>query len=117
MKGKRQTYTAAELAWIKDNRTLSRRELHAAFCETFNRTDISLDNIKALCTRKGWKTGRTGCFASGIVPANKGRKMPFNSNSARTQFKKGQLPHNTKYLGHERISKDGYVEISIDETN
>jgi hypothetical protein len=27
----------------------------------------------------------------------------------------GQLPHNTQYLGHERVSKDGYVEVSIDE--
>lgn len=43
--------------------------------------------------------------------------MPFNANSARTQFKKGQLPANTKPLGHERFSKDGYVEISIDEIN
>jgi hypothetical protein len=117
MKGKRHTYTAAEMAWIKDNCALPRRELHAAFCIKFDRSDISLDNIKALCTRNGWKTGRTGCFSPGSVPANRGKKMPYNPNSARTQFKKGQLPHNTKYLGHERVSRDGYVEISIDEKN
>lgn len=28
-------------------------------------------------------------------------------------FKKGNLPHNTKYNGHERISKDGYIEVRI----
>jgi len=43
--------------------------------------------------------------------------MPFNANCARTQFKKGGLPHNTKYLGHERVSVDGYIEISVAETN
>ena len=43
--------------------------------------------------------------------------MPFNANSARTQFKKGQRPHNTKYLGHEHITTDGCVEISVAEKN
>lgn len=43
--------------------------------------------------------------------------MPYNANSARTQFHKGHLPHNTKYLGHERLTKDGYIEISVAERN
>lgn len=29
------------------------------------------------------------------------------------QFKKGNLPHNTKYNGHERITVDGYIEVRI----
>lgn len=33
------------------------------------------------------------------------------------QFKKGTLPHNTKYNGHERITKDGYVEIRLSRGN
>jgi hypothetical protein len=28
-------------------------------------------------------------------------------------FDKGHLPHNTNYNGHERITKDGYIEIRI----
>ncbi len=43
--------------------------------------------------------------------------MPYNANRARTQFKTGNIPHNTKYLGHERISKDGYIEVSVDKRN
>lgn len=116
-KGTYITYTPAQLAFIKRNRKKSRRELHAAFVKRFRRRDVTLDHLKALCTRKGWKTGRTGCFEKGIVPWNTGKKMPYNANSARTRFKKGGLPPNTKYLGHERVSKDGYVEISIKETN
>lgn len=30
-----------------------------------------------------------------------------------TRFKKGSIPHNTKYNGHQRITKDGYIEIRV----
>jgi hypothetical protein len=33
------------------------------------------------------------------------------------QFKKGRLPHNTKYNGYERITKDGYIEIRLSKGN
>lgn len=93
MKGRDIPYSPKELAWIKRHGTLPRREAHARFCERFNRRDISFQNFTALCIRKHWRTGRTG------------------------QFPNGHLPHNTKWLGHERLSKEGYVELSIAETN
>ncbi len=110
-------YSAEELAWIERHKTMIRREAYAAFCEQFGRRDLSFENYHALCKRKGWHTGRTGRLEPGNVPANKGQKMPFNANCAKTQFKKGQLPHNTKYVGHERVNIEGYVEISIDQAN
>jgi len=110
-------YSVQELTWIEARKELPRRDLHAKFTARFNRTDVSHDHLKSLCKRNGWLTGRTGCYEPGSVPANKGKKMPFNANCARTQFKKGQMPHNTKYLGHEHVTKDGYVEISVAETN
>jgi hypothetical protein len=115
--GKAITYSEEELAYIQRNCRLPRAELWSNFCKIFNRTDVGFVNFKALCTRKGWKTGRTGCFEKGITSHNKGKKMAYNANSARTQFKKGQMPHNTHYIGHERISKDGYIEVCIDEKN
>ena len=33
----------------------------------------------------------------------------------RTSFKKGNTPHNHKPLWSERVSKDGYIEISVPE--
>lgn len=122
MKGRQIPYSANELAWIKARAKRNRRETHAAFCEQFGRPDVSLKNFNALCKRNGWFTGRTGHFVKGQEPANKGKKMPpgvggNHPNARRTQFKKGQLPHNTKYLGHERLTVDGYVEISVDEVN
>lgn len=110
-------YSEQELAWIKKNSKRVRRRAHAEFCHIFERTEVSLSNFNSLCKRMGWMTGRTGHYKRGSTPANKGKTMPYNENSARTRFKKGRTPHNTKYLGHERISRDGYVEISIDETN
>lgn len=111
-------YSETELLFIQKNREMPRRSLRDLFAKKFSRDDVTIDNIKSLCTRNGWKTGRDGRFSSGQESWNKGKKMPFNPNSAKTQFKKGQLPHNTKFEGHERISpKDGYVLISIKQEN
>ena len=117
MKGRWVTYSEAELAWIKACSDLPRAELHQLFVQVFNRPDIEVDHLKSLCQRRGWKTGRTGCFAKGQTPVNKGKPMPYHPNSAATRFKKGRLPHNTNHIGHERLSKDGYVEISVAEVN
>lgn len=122
MKGRRIVYSAEELAWLEVNRRLVISDYHRRFVEEFGRHDVTLVNLNSLRKRKGWLTGRTGHFPKGSVPHNKGKKCPEGTggrhpNARRTQFKKGQLPHNANYLGHERVSRDGYVEISIDETN
>lgn len=118
MKGQAITYSGAELAWIEANAQRPRREAHTEFQTRFSRPDVSLSNFKALCKRKGWMTGRSGQFKAGQEAHNKGKKMPFNPNSAKTQFKKGRLPHNYRGPGHERIdSKDGYVIMIVAEKN
>jgi hypothetical protein len=119
MKGRQIIYSARELGFIERRRTMNRRELHAKFVAKFTRPDVSLIHLNSLCKRKGWFTGRTGQIVKGSVPHNKGKPHPAarHPNAAKNHFKKGNLPHNTNYLGHERVSKDGYVEISIDETN
>jgi hypothetical protein len=117
MKGDWIKYTARQLAWIKRHRKMPRRALHAAFARKFRRRNVAFNNLKALCTRKGWRTGRDGCFEKGHVPANKGKEMPYNANSARTRFKKGsrngRAKQNYKPIGSERLSKDGYLERKI----
>jgi len=117
MKGSPIAYSSDELAWVFQHRSMMRREAHARFVAVFARPDVSLANYHALCKRNGWLTGRTGRYGKGDVPMNKGKKMPYNPNSAKTQFKKGQAPHNQNFIGHERVSKDGYVEISVAENN
>lgn len=117
MKSRWIHYSTAELDWLQQRSTMPRRQLHTAFASKFSRDDVSVANIKSLCTRNSWTTGRTGQFEPGQTPPNKGKKMPFNANSARTQFKKGHRGGKASQLykpvGTERHSKDGYVERKI----
>lgn len=118
MKGRPIAYQQSELDWVKARREMPRREMHVLFCAQFGRDDVSQANLTSLCKRKGWLTGRTGCFSKGQTPANKGKKMPYNPNSAATRFKKGQRPHTFRGAGHERIDKkEGYVVMIVDEPN
>lgn len=58
-------------------------------------------------------------FQKGAVPMNKGKKQhEFMSpeaieKSKATRFQKGITPHNANYDGHERVTKDGYIEIRV----
>lgn len=121
-KGRRRKFSAAEMSWLRDNATLSIQDYFRAFCAEFGRGDVTVTGLHQLRKREGFRTGRTGRFEKGVVPVNKGMTCPEgvggrHPNAQRTQFKKGNQPHNTKFLGHERVSKDGYVEISVAETN
>lgn len=50
---------------------------------------------------------------------NKGKKQKdymsaeMIEKTAKTRFKKGQDPYNTVAVGHERISRDGYLEVKV----
>lgn len=118
MKGRQLKYGAAELAWLKRHKTLTRRELHARFVKRFGRDDVTLENIKALCSRRKWLTGRDGRIEKGATPPNKGKKNPPGSmhpNAIATRFKKGSRPPNLKGPGHEYVcKKDGYVYLVVE---
>ncbi len=117
MKGRRIEWTADELAWIEANRQLARQEIYTGFCKRFGRTDVSPGALAGLCRRRGWLTGRTGRFPKGHSPANKGKKMPFNTNSAAHRFKPGNRSGMAnrlyKPVGTERVTQEGYVERKI----
>lgn len=117
MKGRPISYSEAELLWIEGHRDWPRAKAHAAFVERFNRHDVVFDNFKALCTRRGWKTGRSGRFEKGQAAHNKGKPMPYHPNSAATRFKKGnrtgRANENWKPIGTERLTEDGYVERKV----
>lgn len=56
MRGRRITYSPAELALIESLAKLPREVIHAEFFAVFGRHDVTVDHIKSLCTRKGWNT-------------------------------------------------------------
>ena len=117
MRGVRIEWTAAELAWVRLNCTRPRREIYDGFCRKFGRTDVSPGALAGLCKRRGWLTGRTGRFSKGHVPANQGKKMPYNAASAAHRFRPGNRSGTAarlwKPVGTERTTDEGYIERKI----
>lgn len=60
--------------------------------------------------RPGDGRGVAGRFQLGHVTWNKGQQHPSTGRAVETQFRAGQLPHNTLPVGSYRVSKDGYLE-------
>lgn len=82
------------------------------FNEKF-KTNVSLTAMKSYKSNHKLSSGLTGYFEKGHIPINKGTKGMFNVGGNRTSFKKGQLPTNTCQLGEERLLKDGYVWVKV----
>lgn len=122
MKGRSIPYSDAEMAWLEANRLLPISDYAAGFCAIFGRHDVTAAHLHALRKRKGWKTGRTGCFAKGQEPTNKGKPCPpgvggRHPNARRTQFtageRRGVAVKLYKPIGTERLSKEGYRQRKI----
>lgn len=61
--------------------------------------------------------GRNHQFKKGQIPPNKGKKQSEYMSAEAivrasvSRFEEGHTPSNTKPIGHERVTKDGYVEV------
>lgn len=124
MKGRAIPYSAEEMAWLENNRLFPISEYHAGFAAQFGRDDVSAVNLHSLRKRKGWKTGRTGCFEKGQDPHNKGVPCAPGTggrhpNARATQFQKGQrtgiAQKHYKPIGYERVRVDGYRERKVND--
>lgn len=105
-------FTPYQIAWLKDNRyELNNVKLVAQFNRTFSLNLIS-DQIIQACKRRRFQHKYIG-YQKGHVPWNAGLKGVNGSSS--TTFKKGNPNHNTRPVGSERITKDGYWEIKVAE--
>ena len=95
-------------------------ETAKAFYEKFGVT-LTRSQIKNFCNHFNVRSGITnaGCFKKGLIPHNKGKKMPAETYQKvkGTMFKKGNIPKNHREVGSERITVDGYVEIKVAEPN
>lgn len=116
MKNKHHQYTEEQLRFLELEAAMPRRELTAAFNARFG-TDVSVSAIKGACKRHGFMTGRTGCFAAGHQTWNAGMKgWQAGGRSAETRFGKDHKPHNWQPIGHERLTKEGYLQRKVTDT-
>lgn len=115
--GKSRVFSQDEMDWLRANASLPIKDTGAAFRAAFPGRDITDAQVTAFRKNHKLRTGRTGRFEKGQPSHNKGKKGFYAHGCEKGWFKKGGEPHNTKHLGYERVNKDGYVEISVDEPN
>lgn len=105
---------------IANNYMTPAKELANMFNKEFD-TNITAVNIKTFRGNNHLNSGLTGRFEKGHIPDNKGKKWndymseKAQEKSRRTTFKKGNIPHNHKPIGYERINVDGYIEVKTKE--
>lgn len=107
-------YNAEENKFLIDNvKGITLKELTEKFNNKFN-LNLSESAIANRKTKLGLTSGIVGGqFKKGNVPFNKGTKGLMKPN--KTSFKKGNVPANRRPIGSERKTKDGYIEIKIND--
>lgn len=115
-KGKAQhKYTPEQIEFIRENiKNMIWKELTIKFNETYG-TNLSYKALAATGKRYKIQTGRTGQFPKGLTPWNKGMKGLSFPGMEATQFKPGNVPHTWVPIGSERITKDGYIQVKIQD--
>lgn len=102
---------------------ISLKELTKQFNKKFNLnlSESAIANKKHKLNLSSGIVG--GQFQKGQNAWNKGKEWKEymskkgQINSLKTTFKKGNIPHNHRAVGSERITKNGYIEIKIKEPN
>lgn len=112
---KNNKYTKTQFGFLKKYHKLPRQELTNMFNDKFN-LNISKKAIAGVCKRKGWLRDKEHWhYQKGNIPQNKGTKGLMKANC--TSFKQGNISHNKRAIGSERVTKDGYIEIKVGEPN
>lgn len=93
---------------------ISAQELTDRFNFHF-RTSITVSMMKAYKKNHKLRSGLVTRFSKGNVPVIKGTKGIYNVGGNKTSFKQGQLPPNTDPIGTEKVLKDGYIWVKIND--
>ena len=119
-------YSDEEKAFLKASvKGRSYKEITEMFNRRFNLSLLE-SSVMSTCYRYGYKNGldtriyegnKSTQFKPGHIPFNKGKKGEYAKGSEKTWFKNGNLPKNYKPVGSERITRDGYMEIKIEDPN
>lgn len=81
--------------------------------------ELKVSQIESCKRNHNIKSGIDSKFKKGNIPANKGKKGSMSPEQYKkckaTMFKKGSIPANARAIGSERIDKNGYVLIKIQD--
>lgn len=114
-KGTTTKFPQEMMDYVKKNANgIGNQEL-ANRCNELFGISITTQQMRNFKRNHGISSGLTGRFEKGHIPANKGKKMQSHPNSKKTQFKKGNIPHNHVDVGTLRHTTDGYLVRKIGE--
>lgn len=93
-------------------------ETRDVFIKKFGKC-ITTAQVRSFCRNNKVRNGIDTRFKKGNVPPNKGKKMSAEqyAKASRTMFKKGNISHNYRPVGSERVNVDGYIEIKVADPN
>lgn len=117
---KHRKYKDEHIDFVKNNvKGITLKELTNKFNTEFNMnvSESAIANIKNKYNLQSGIVG--GQFPKGHIPANKGKKGSMTKEQYEkckaTMFKKGNIPANARVIGSERIDKNGYILIKIQD--
>lgn len=111
----RKLFSTEQEAFIRKNaKGKTNKELMELINHTFN-LQLTIAQIKGWKANHKVSSGLNGYFEKGHVPINKGTKGMFNVGGNKTSFKKGEPARNHKPVGTERIDRDGYVIVKVQD--
>ena len=120
----RHKYTKEQDEFLINNvKGITLKELVTRFNREFN-LNLSMSAISNRKVKLKISSGIVGGqFQKGHNTWNKGKtwneymSKEGQLNSRKTTFKKGNVPHNHRLVGSERITVDGYIEVKVAEPN
>lgn len=91
------------------------RSVHSIYNIAFSLGLKKPDAFYKVPTKDFIERGKKHRFKKGGIPINKGKKVAAATYASMqpTMFKKGRLPHNTKYNGAISKRSDGYLWIRV----
>lgn len=102
--------------FMKHNTGTSQKKMAELMNRKFGR-HLTVKQISNYRKNNHLSSGLTGYYPKGNIPWNKGLKWDSGGRSHETRFKPGNVPHNHRPVGSERINTEGYVDIKIADPN